>query len=360
MAEAQARRTQGYQLNSQGNQCFMQRNYECAVSAYEQALSYLPNDPSVLSNLKRAKAGVHYAEGLAYHKNGDWQNAIVSYKRALQYESNSLAIRQNLRKAESGQRTEQNTQREKMLQDQMAFTSREIISSSDQLVQDLKNQTSPAASSENAAAALNQVKVPLEPFKAANRENPELFKTTKAKWDPNQPEGSKKAGDHIRSALAHGTYGAGLSTNEGSSEELSKAFDTGGKSHGSLGAVEIKAEGMGAEALQVSDELKKHPEMTSLADRWNKAGIMQKKNQSALDRLEAKDEKTSADYVAIANARAEVNKAENEKNFIQYKVREAESSKSPANAGKTPAPGPDPAPAKAPAKTKMRRVVLDD
>ncbi|MBW2543556.1 MAG: tetratricopeptide repeat protein [Deltaproteobacteria bacterium] len=110
---------QGYEINARGNRLAARGDFEAAISAYQQALQFVPNDPIVLQNLRRANAGLHLARGRAHHERNDLESALAEYREALAYDPANRTAHQFVRLAEQKQAYARVRQREAIQRAQM-------------------------------------------------------------------------------------------------------------------------------------------------------------------------------------------------------------------------------------------------
>jgi hypothetical protein len=144
---------QGYEINAQGNRLVASGDFEGAISAYQQALQFVPNDPTVLRNLHRAQAGLHLARGRAYHEQGDLESALAEYREALGYDPANRAVHQLVRLAEQKQAYAKVRQREAIERAQMAAAAQELRASALTLARSLR----PAPGAEGSELALEEL-----------------------------------------------------------------------------------------------------------------------------------------------------------------------------------------------------------
>ena len=112
--------TQGYEISARGNRLAASGDFEAAIAAYQQALQFVPNDPIVLQNLRRANAGLHLARGRAHHERGDLESALAEYREALVHDPANRTAHQFVRLAEHKQAYARVRQREAAQRAQMA------------------------------------------------------------------------------------------------------------------------------------------------------------------------------------------------------------------------------------------------
>ena len=67
------------------------KDYANAVTCYEQALSFEPNNEVIQGNLRNARQAKSNLAGIAYYNQGDYEMAIKSFQETLSYGSNENA-----------------------------------------------------------------------------------------------------------------------------------------------------------------------------------------------------------------------------------------------------------------------------
>lgn len=144
---------QGYEINARGNRLAARGDFEAAISAYQQALQFVPNDPVVLQNLRRANAGLHLARGRAHHEQGDLERALDEYREALAYDPSNRAAHQFVRLAEQKQAYARVRQREAMQRAQMAAAAESLRADAVALARSLRS----APGSEPSALQLGEL-----------------------------------------------------------------------------------------------------------------------------------------------------------------------------------------------------------
>lgn len=72
--------------NEIGNQCFSQRDYDCAVSNYEEALRLNSGNATARDNLRLAKARRANKLAVEYYNQENWKLAVKYFQEALSFE----------------------------------------------------------------------------------------------------------------------------------------------------------------------------------------------------------------------------------------------------------------------------------
>lgn len=351
--QALERRTQGLQLNTLGNQALNARNWDEAISYYEQALAYTPGDPAIQDNLRRARALKVNEQGVQRHREKDWGNAISYYKQALEIAPEDRTIRKNLTLAERMKGVE----KEQALQEKLVQASREAQPRVEQIVSGLKP---PSASP---VLIAQKRELPIEPFEWKNTEDPSL------KGDAKPPLGTARgAGEHAQSAQRHAEKIREMLKRpqgvpfdpmaESLSSEAGKAFDTPGEYAGALRKPEIKAEGMGVEELQIPEERMNDPSLKPLAEKWNQMDRNHRGVEDAYEKLKAKEDKTPQDFVEMATTKAKLHQIEYEQKILKRDWEEKLAQPKVEPRVEKPPPAPEVKESKGKEKSKGQRIEM--
>ncbi|MDD5005385.1 MAG: tetratricopeptide repeat protein [Candidatus Omnitrophica bacterium] len=99
--------------NEMGVACFNQRDYDCAISNYEEALRQDSGNEVARMNLRLAKARKANKLAVEYYNQGNWKMAVQYFKEALSFEDHEQ-YRKNL--AEAQRYLDEEQQEEKLAQ----------------------------------------------------------------------------------------------------------------------------------------------------------------------------------------------------------------------------------------------------
>jgi len=105
-----AQRRQGTNLNNEAIRWENAGHYDKALSLYEQALKYSPNDTVIQRNLRNAKGKKANAAGNRLYEQGDFAQAAALYEQAAQFLPGNKTILENL--AGARQQLQQKQERE--------------------------------------------------------------------------------------------------------------------------------------------------------------------------------------------------------------------------------------------------------
>lgn len=361
-AEAQRiaaqQRVQALQLNSSGNRAFSTGLWDDAIVYYEQALALTPWDQVIQDNLRRARAAKINEQGIEFHRVQDWPNAIAAYKQALAFSPEDRVIRKNLTLAERMQ----GMQKEERLEHNIAVAYQSIQPILEQVLTGIK----PAHAAPPILLA-KQRELPITKFEWDKTDPKDL------KVASNPPTGTAQgAGEHGKSAAYHADKIRRVmkerpvnpaedfdTAAEVLKHEGGNVFDSAGRYSGTLRKPEIRAEGMGKEALVIPDSRMQDPSVAPLADKWNRIdrehGALERRYESLKD----KADKTPMDYVDMAKMKGELSQIEYNKNLLkrEWERKLAEPPIPPVADAKTEKPNP-PSPPMQENEAKKKRVVV--
>jgi tetratricopeptide (TPR) repeat protein len=106
-----AQRRQGTNLNNEAIRWENAGHYDKAISLYQQALKYSPNDTVILRNLQNAKGKQANAAGNKLYEQGNFEKAIAYYEQAAQFLPGNKTVLGNLAGARRGLQGQQERRR---------------------------------------------------------------------------------------------------------------------------------------------------------------------------------------------------------------------------------------------------------
>lgn len=154
-AQAAANQQTGLSYNSYGNSALATGNWDDAISQYEQALAYLPNNYVVQQNLKKAKSGRSNKQGADAHARGDYESALYYYRESLEMDPGDHVVRNNYRVTKKMQRQKNAHERADRLETLMAETSRELQKEFGDVTTEAENVSAPREIDFNALNAIS-------------------------------------------------------------------------------------------------------------------------------------------------------------------------------------------------------------
>ncbi|PIW64548.1 MAG: hypothetical protein COW12_05750 [Candidatus Omnitrophica bacterium CG12_big_fil_rev_8_21_14_0_65_45_16] len=331
-ARAAAQRQQGLSFNKTGNAYFENGDWTNAISYYETALQYIPNDLTVQRNLRRARANLLNQQGVALHDRGDYAGAIKLYQQALSINPENTTIRSNLRLAEQTAGRETLLREETLLKEKMDREKLKLLPSIFEIFSDMEPPANEPLALDfeemselrDSPAEVKTPPVPIEPMPRGNLDiDPDLTKNPKTPWAPG---GSTKALDQLGAAFGNASEVPALSET-GAGHRASLVFDTQAPARLSvqLPGVPVNFEGVeiqgGAGLPDITEKEMNNPALKPFVKEWQANDLKMRTAQTQLDLLNEKPNKTSADFMAIAKTKQDLTQAENKINFIRYQIK---------------------------------------
>lgn len=91
-----------------GNEQYNKKNWDRAITYYEEAIRYSPNDKVFQGNLRKARIQKINTAGVKYYMDGDYGNAVALFKQAIAQWSDNTDFNNNLLQAEASFGAQQN------------------------------------------------------------------------------------------------------------------------------------------------------------------------------------------------------------------------------------------------------------
>lgn len=302
-AQAAANQQTGLSYNSYGNSALANGNWDDAISQYEQALAYLPNNYVIQQNLKKAKSGRSNQQAVDAHARGDYESALYYYRESLEMDPADHVVRNNYRLTKKMQRQKNAHERADRLDTLMAETSHE-------LQREFGNVTS----------EVENVSVPLElNFDALNAisNNPNAGNGLRIKSDipmPTQPESAEEHAFRLENQLSLEAE-AGRLPEGAELDQLELIAEQSEKAAGAETLEQAKIDSsIGFDTPFPPRDL---PVFDEESEEWSPA-------RSDLEsRLQTLKEQPEVDTVAIANTKQALSDLANQENFEKFRAEEA-------------------------------------
>ncbi len=286
------RQNTGVSLNETGNQYFENGDYENAVSYYQQALSYLPDDTVIQDNLRSAEGSLFNVKGNELYEKGDYKGAVEYYQQAFDKKPDNEVIRQNLVNAQDMAQIYEKQEQQEAL---MAVISKDMKASLESLPRNLKQ--APGAQVKDTTPSESLQFMPATSTKSA---------------------GAGSAGAQLKTAKLHSHLAAQQTSIERMKEESSKGFDTTGIPQQGLPVLDLK--GVPEEERDpVIPEGAVTPQITELVK--SRTEVRQKRYDMQQE-LEGLQQSPQKDTVKIADLKQKISDAKNQEIFFNFSISE--------------------------------------